>query len=282
MTLDPSETSTTQSNGSTALKDELGSVQMVGLAMALRDVGQHLAAIDAKLDAQRETASRRGGGFLEFWRIVFSGWPALGFLFIILFYFPLRDALNAIPDKVKTADEIGVLGVSLKSTIKKEAAKLGEVKLSETLPSLSNSAIELLLRAPRNGEGLVSYSPNDQHQPVKIHFPSPSVLTALSELQTQGLVDIETFGSPQDRNVTGPEITESINKFRAAYPGTEEPSFDDGRATWILNSPLSRETRIPEFSWKLSELGKKGVDVILKAVSTELAPKSQPERTSDR
>ena len=277
MTIDPSESTSTQSNGSPGLKDDIGSVSMIGVGIALRDVARHLTELEHKVEAQREAASRRGGSFLELLKILFSGWPAFALLFIVVFYFPLRDALNAIPDKVKGADELSVLGVSLKSTIKKEAAKLGEIKLSETLPSLSSAAIELLLRAPRNGEGVVSYTPNDANQYVKIHFPSPSVLDALSELQAQGLVEIEAFGPTQNnRKVTGAEVTESINKFRAAHPGSEEPSFGDDRATWVLNSPLPRENRIPEFSWKLSELGKKGVDVILKAVSTELAPKSQP------
>jgi len=251
---------------------------MIGVGIALRDVARHLTELEHKVEAQREAASRRGDSLLELLKILFSGWPAFALLFIVLFYFPLRDALNAIPDKVKSADELSVLGVSLKSTIKKEAARLGDARLSETLPSLSSAAIELLLRAPRNGEGVVSYTPNDQNQYVKIHFPSSSILDALSELQTQGLVDIEAFGPGQgNRKVTGSEVIDSINKFRAAHPGSEEPSFgDDARATWVLNSPLPRENRIPEYSWKLSDLGKKGVDVVLKAVSTELASKPKP------
>ena len=274
MTTDTKETPTTQSNGSVTLKEELDSVEMVGVAMALRGVARRLIDLEEKLDAQREGTPRRGGRFLEFSKIVFGGWPALGFLFIILFYFPLRDALNAIPEKVKTADEIGVLGVSLKSTIRVEAAKLGETKLSETIPSLSNAAIELLLRAPHNGEGLVSYTANDQNQLVRIHFPSASVLAALSELQTHGLVDITPMGSQwKDRKATGSAISESFEQFRSIHPGTEEASYGEDRASWTLNSPLPKGTEIPDFSWELSDLGKKGVDVILKAVSTELAPK---------
>src|SRR5437763_1732689 len=94
--------------------------------------------------AGKHSNSKDRSAFLDLCKVVFGGWPALGFLFLLLFYSPLRDALNAIPDKVRTADEIGVLGVSLKSTIRAEAARIGESKLSDTIPRLSSSAIELL------------------------------------------------------------------------------------------------------------------------------------------
>src|ERR1700730_4577022 len=153
MTSDQSKRDETQSSESLpGSKDDTTPVHLLGVAVALRDVAQRLLSVEETINKNRESAWRKGRGFVEICRGVFGGWPALGFLFLLLFYTPLREALNAIPEKVKTAQEIGVLGVSLKSTIQVEAAKLGASALSETIPRLSNAAIELLLRAPRNTE----------------------------------------------------------------------------------------------------------------------------------
>jgi hypothetical protein len=274
MTTDPPETTSTQSNGSPGLKDDIGAVSMIGLGIALRDVARHLGELEQKVEAQRQAASRRGAGFLEFLKILFSGWPAFALLFIVLFYFPLRDALNAIPDKVKSANEIGAWGVSLKSTIQAEAAKAGEIKLSESIPTLSSAAIELLLRAPRQPEALVSYSMDYQSQTTRVYFPSSSFISLLDELHTQGLVEMGTWQGSYD--LTGTTLSEKIDQFRKQHPGTEEARPNEGRVTWTLNTPLPKGTRPPDFSWQLTDLGKKGVDVILRAVSTELAPKPKP------
>lgn len=284
MSTERSTTFPPHSDASALRHDDLSSIHMVGMSMALRDVAQRLSSVEEKLDS-REAGSGKGTRFLEFLKVVFGGWPAFGFLFILLFYSPLKQALNAIPEKVKTADEIGVLGVSLKSTIRVEAAKLGEVKLSETIPALSSAAIELLLRAPRNSDSLISYTPNDERQYVGIHFPSPPVVAALSELQAQGLVELETWDDQEpSRKITGAGVTELIEKFRNQNPGTEQSSFSEGRTSWVPNTPLPKGARIPVLTWQLTEFGQKGVAVILKAVSTELAPKSQPATSprSDR
>lgn len=274
MTTELSTTPPTPSNSSPPRNDDFSSLHM---AMTLRDVAQRLSSVEEKLDSR--DASPRKGRLLEFSRVVFGGWPAFGFLFILLFYSPLKEALNAIPEKVKAADEIGVLGVSLKSTIKVEAAKLGELKLSETIPSLSNAAIEFLLRAPRTGESLVSYVSNDQKQVIEVNLPNPVVVSALSELQGQGLIQIETWkDGEKERQLTGPELREFLENFRKQHPGTESNSFTERQTTWVPNRPLSERREVPNLMWRLSELGQKGVNVILNAVSTELAPKSQPAK----
>jgi hypothetical protein len=266
-------TPSTQSNASPPRNDDFSSLHM---AIVLRDVAQRLSSVEEKLDS-RDPGSRRGARLLEFSKVIFSGWPAFAFLFILLFYSPLKQALNAIPEKVKAADEIGVLGVSLKSTIKVEAAKLGETRLSETIPTLSSGAIELFLRAPRNSDSLISYTRNMENRLTEVHFPSPSRIAALSELQGHGLVTIETWKPRgESHTVSGSAITELIEEFRRTHPGTDKSSFSDENATWSLNTQLLSSEEIPSLTWELTDLGKKGVEVILKAVSTELAPKADP------
>lgn len=276
MSVDPTQATATQSNGSPVTKDEANAVQTMSLAFALDNLARRLVEMEKKLDAH---GNPRAGKILEFWKAIFSGWPAFGLVFILLFYSPLRAALNSIPDKVKNANEIAAFGVSLKSTIKAEAAKVGDSKLSETIPSLSNAAVQLLLRAPTKSESLVSYTPNDQNQFVEIHFPSPAIITALTELQNKGLIEINAWDGQQRQKLTGADLTKAIEEFRRENPGAERESFSEERSTWVPNTPLPKASTIPAFDWELSEFGKKGVDVVLKAVSAELAPKPQTQAT---
>jgi hypothetical protein len=240
--------------------------------MAFRDFSQRLLSLEDKLGKDRDSGSSVGTTFIDFFKVLFGGWPALGFLFLVLFYSPLREALNAIPAKVKSAQEIGVLGVSLKSSIQVEAARLGANSLSETIPRLSSGAIEVLLRAPKDPESLVSFTPGEQMAFVEIHFPSQAAIDVLSELQTQGLINIET----ESRQLSGTGIRQMIDEFCQAHPGREETSFISGRTTWKANTPLPSKTKIPILTWELTDLGKKAVEIILRAVSSELAPRPSP------
>ncbi len=247
------------------------SVHLIGFAATLRDVVQRLSSVEEKIEVNRNLPLRTNSIFVDLCKVVFGGWPALGFLFLLLFYSPLRDALNAIPDKVKSAQEIGVLGVSLKSTIKNEAAKLGETSLSETIPRLSGDALEFLLRAPHKRENLVSYTPNrkDRDMYDEIHFPGPSMVAAMSELEDQGLVDIGNF-EEASRSFSGKEFREKIDEFRKTHPGRFDGETEGQRVSWKLNTPTLGTLSITRFNWQLTDFGKKAVSIILKAISAEL------------
>lgn len=249
-------------------------VQMLSVAMSLQDVAHRLSSLEANLGKPTSGGSSKADSFIKFAAILFGGWPALGFLFLLLFYGPLREALNAFPEKVKGAQEIGVLGVSLKSTIRLEAARLGAGNLSETIPRLSSAAIELLLRAPQSFESLVSYTLNDRQEYEKVHFPDLPVLDAIAELEKQGLVVVEGYESQSEppKPTTVAQSHALIDAFRKKHSGRQDGSSFERRATWIPNAPLPRDTAIPYMAWRLTDLGRKATDVILKAVSTELAP----------
>ncbi len=137
---------------------QMGPVERANLVAHLALISQRLSDVEALLKARPTESSSASKSWLEFLKVLFSGWPAFGLLFMLLFYVPVRDAINAIPEKVKSADEIGVLGVSLKNTIRVEAEKVGAIQLSETLPTLSPAAVEFLLRASRDYNALVSFS----------------------------------------------------------------------------------------------------------------------------
>lgn len=261
--------------------DDLGPLHSVGLAIALRDMAQRLSSLEGKLDKNDTVGPPKSVFFLELCKVVFGGWPALGLLFLLLFYSPLREALNAIPEKVKMAAEIGALGVSLKSTVQVEAAKLSAGNLSETIPKLSSAAIELLLRAPRSSETLIwslydVYDGDSQRNSETIELPSSSEIEAISELEAQGLIELESG----DRRVTGADVRKIIDQFFKTYPGREIPSTHYARMMWKPNKRFGSQDKAPELTWQLSDLGKKAVEVVLRAVSTELAripsPKNNP------
>jgi hypothetical protein len=193
---------------------------------------------------------------------------------MLLFYVPLRDAINAIPEKVKSADEIGVLGVSLKTTLRVEAEKIGAFQLSETLPALTPVAVEVLLRASRHYNTLISYS--TEGDLVKtIWLPSEKRLATLEELEAQDLITVDVDGTDEPESTE--ELRAAIVAFRKKYPGREsdENSFSDEELiTWKLDRAQVMET--PHYNWKLTHLGGEARDVIVKAVSSQLA--LQPDK----
>ncbi|MFZ1219808.1 MAG: hypothetical protein WAO00_10970 [Chthoniobacterales bacterium] len=234
--------------------------------------------MEGKFEADLRAKPPKGSFLIEFFKVIFGGWPALGLLFLILFYAPLRDALNAIPEKVKNAAEVGAFGVSLKSTVQVEAAKLGAGNLSETIPRLSGAAIELLLRAPRGTEALVVtrfYTSGDS-QKESVEFPSSSYIEALSELQVQGLIEL----CSDDCKITGVDARRIIDNFIKTHPGQEIGSMRDEVMVWLLTKSLASKDPPPVLNWRLTDLGTKAVGVILRAVSTELAPQPSPKRNS--
>jgi hypothetical protein len=185
----------------------------------------------------------------------------------LLFYAPLKDAIGAIPAKVKDAEQIEVLGVSLKSTLRVEAQRIGVISLSETLPALSPQAVELLLRSVRDREeSLLSYSLDDRRI-TRVWLPGAQMLDVLGELEQKGLVNV--IVRPRQSEASGIQaMREAIAAFRRERPGREGSSSDASRLEWQLDRPATFDT--PYFAWRLTDLGRKGVDVIVSAVSSQL------------
>lgn len=105
-------------------------------------IHQKLTSIETKLS---ESINPIMLSIVELIKSVLLGWPALGIIFLLLFQDPIGKILEVLPKKLLSANEIGIAGLSLKSTIKKEAQRSGMTDLSKTLPTLSPGAIELLL-----------------------------------------------------------------------------------------------------------------------------------------
>lgn len=242
-----------------------GPIERLQLALTLRGISDRLGALEAGLSNRTDPAKGRWAPAIEILKIIFGGWPALALVFVLLFYVPLRDALTAIPEKVKGANEIAVLGMSLKTTLKAEAVKMGAAGLSETIPELPGGAIGLLLKAPSNHQSLVSYSPGADGRLEVIYFPSEAQLAQLSELERHRLIETETDGRP----VSVSAVRSEFEAFRRTHGGKQAPETGD-RLAWTPDRPLSRDLQFPNPSWKLSALGQQAVDLILRAVAAEL------------
>lgn len=261
-------------------------LQTITLSLALGAIGERLSGLEAQIKKQSDKPEKSGNSLLEIAKVIFGGWPALGFLFLILFYSPLRDALNAIPAKVRNAEEIGILGVSLKTTIKAEAIRLGANSLSETIPTLSAPAIQTLLRGRSAPDFLVSYVPTPEQGYASFKFPSDELMTSLAELQQHRLIDV-VDGGPGRSAITTKAAAELIAQFESLHPGYDASDPQDGTSidrlakTWVPNSPLPKGTPFPNIFWQLTELGIDAKRVIVNAVAIELAPNKETP-TTDR
>ncbi len=209
----------------------------------------------------------------ELVKTIFTSWPALGFLFLILFFVPLRDTLNQLPQKIKSSTELNVTGIiTLKASISEEAVRQGASELSTTLPNLSDGALRnLLVRDSAGHGGLVSHHMGGQgnKQIVAVSFPNKQTFDALDELRSLGLIEL-----------SGGEVSSSIRTnsyaifqlFKEKYPGEAGVSDDKTKELWRLSKPLQLQSlNSPNISWKLTPLGSRAVDVVLQAIAKKLA-----------
>lgn len=244
-------------------------IERLNLVASLGLVHARLSDIEVRLKSKSPEAGAPAKTWIELTKVVLGGWPAFGLIFMLLFYVPIRDAINVIPEKVRSANEIGVLGVSLKSTIRAEAEKAGSLQLSETLPTLSPEAVEFLLRGSYSYNSLVSFSdPRDGSK--SIWLPSEQTLRILDELHTKKLVAIQV---EDDREANPVVLRASISKLRDRYPGTLSSLSNEAQQRWHLTVPEAMQ--VPSLAWRLTDLGENAVGIILKAVSAQLAPKLQ-------
>lgn len=246
-------------------------VEDLALLTYLDLIGRRLSEIESRLGAKAPTNEAKSRSWIEFAKVLLGGWPAFGLLFMLLFYSPIRDAINAIPEKVRGADEIGLPGFSLKNTIRVEAERVGAIQLSETLPSLSPAAIEFLLRGTREQNVLISYSLDnaDPNLISAIWLPHQHTLSILTELESKKLIAIRLGPSSEDRTVS--DLKKAIDDLRREYPSSEEPGSNDReRVRYVLRTPA--KVRPPSMSWRQTDLGNNAVGIILKAVATQLSP----------
>lgn len=217
---------------------------------------------------------------LQVAKLVFGAWPAFGFVFLILFYVPLRDVLTSIPDKVKNANEIELPGLSLRSAIRRVAEAEGLSGVARAIPQLSSSAVEYLLRAPRvYGEGVISYSYSPGSEGVYdiLMFPTVQALQSMAELEKVGFVALsEREPSGSYRNIRGEELIPAFERLRRQFPGEEEIRPKEERVYWRLKKGFPRDQQVlPSVTWTLTESGRQGIVVIVRAVATELANSDQ-------
>lgn len=256
----------------TARRDSDG-IQWLILHGLLRDIGNRLSSVEDSIEKRRVMPSGIARELIDLFKALLGSWAAFAFLFLLLFYAPLRDVFSSLPDKIRSADEIGLGSVTLKSTIQRVAASQGVAGLGEAIPALSNQAIQILFRAPRDGEGLMSFTSPADNQALFSGFslPTDSMATAVVELANKGFIHLEGRVDGTMRPLKGDELYELIRDIKKAYPGHAEQYVRDGRLYWALNKPIPREAPHPDIMWRLSDSGITAVNVMITSVGAELA-----------
>lgn len=263
------------------LPDSFGSLERLHLVQVLDSVASRLAVVEAAVVKDRDGS--RGGSLgtlvLEAAKVILGGWPAFGFLFLLLFYSPLNDVLRSIPDKVRSANEIALPGLSLKSTIERVATSQGLAGLGQAIPELSSGAIDLLFKAPRRGESvsLISFTNStDEETFTAFSLPSPDTVLALGELVERGFISLHGALSEASRssdvNLNRQDLDRLLSQIKQRFPGHVELNTSGDRSSWRLDTPLRRDWRDrPQVMWALTESGAQAVEIVLSAVSAELA-----------
>ena len=192
----------------------------------------------------------------------------------MLFYAPIRDALLSIPEKVRSAEEIKVAGLSLKSAVKIEAMRLGEVQLSEKLPKLTAEALEYLLAIPPEGDQLWRFSPDANDDYKTLWLADDGFMSIVGELEVLGLLKLQIQIDPTKRgpsNLKGISASDAkafLRSITLKYPGKRL----DGPRTLIGHAPTNPISRreLPTIPYELTESGQRAKAVIVKAVAKQL------------
>lgn len=229
----------------------------------IKNIIQKLTSNEDILISNKNTKSNT---FIEIFRIIFGGWYAVGFLFILLYHTQINEILNMIPNKIKSSNEVSLLGISMKSTIKKEAIKVGAIKLSETIPSLSKESLELLFKINNDQNPIISYNPNRKNEYISISFPQNTTFNLISELQSKNLIILKN----NFKNINSIDATIIIDKFIKQYKGTKQKAISSDNIRWLFNKPLSRNITLPYLTLKLTPLGKKAKNIIINSVAIEV------------
>jgi hypothetical protein len=252
---------------------DLTVVERLRLLNHLSDVNSRLGSIEEALVAPRRTSSSVGSWLPDVSKVLVS-WPAFALLFLFLFCTPIRKALDAIPAKIDDASEIAVGSFTLKSTISRVARSRGMSGIGATIPELSEDALRLLIRAPRNPEGLISYTVSQDGQTrSSFRIPTDSTQGAIAELIRRGFVHVEgdISGNASVRTLDGNGLRRLVAAITRQYPGARSPNQHEGRVEWELKTRMGRNAPMPALLWRLTDQGVAAVNIVISAVAQELA-----------
>ena len=151
----------------------------------------------------------------EIFRMI--AWPALVFVFMVVWFGPLDRTIDQLPDKVRQATIMEVAGLSLE--IDKQARLLGEPELAALLGQLPRDDLDHFLRnAAEDGTSLVSW--NRDQDGRKIYSIQPErELDSYRSLVEKGLV---VCNAPIE------ELLETVNSTgfdRGVFANTKEEFY---------------------------------------------------------
>ena len=242
-------------------------LEQLTLHSLLRALIERVAALEKAVgDSPRQKGKLDTLGDVA--KTLLSSWATFAILVILFFNGPLRDVLKALPDKIRYAQEIGVAGMTLKSTIQQVAVLQGVADVGKAIPAISSTGIQLLFRAPRSEEGILSYGGAG----YDFFIPSDSTIAALQELADKGFVQLE--GRVMGGNLkplSGDDLPGLVRDIKQRYPGREEGGVREGKITWRLATRLPPNAPHPDIMWRLTDAGAAAVNVLITSVGTQLA-----------
>jgi len=224
-----------------------GPLEQLSLHELLHSITKRLSHIEAALETGKdgEEGAQPRHPLVELMKVLFGSWPAFAFIALILFYVPVRDALNAIPAKVRSADEIGLPGgFALQSTIDKVAAASGHVDQAKVIRALSNGAIQVLLQAPRGARSPISFvNTADGNQCSAFDLPADQMAQTVGELESKELVHVDGAIEGPRRPLDAKAIVELTRSIHSQCPGHAQAAAHGDETEWMLNTPLPKSWR---------------------------------------
>jgi len=153
---------------------------------------------------------------------------------------------------------------------------VGAIQLSETLPSLSPYAVEFLLRGSRDYNAMVAFN-KEAGLLTEVWLPSDQTIGILEELEAKKLVTVQVGLNGKNDNAA--TLRQAVAEFKKKYPGRDASTGNEDQVHLVLLKPAN--VAEPPYSWRMTELGRNAVNIILKAVSSQLVPRPrEPDRAA--
>lgn len=197
-----------------------------------------------------------------------TGWTTVAFVFLFLFYIPIKEVISSIPIKLKSANEISVGGLTIKESIVKEAVKIGNFDLSKSIPLLTREALEVLLKISEDPVLLWKYSPAlyTKNKFKALWLPNDDYLNSIKELSKNNMIVIKKETS---EIINYNQIKKEIDDIQKKHKGKKRNEEYENRFLYILSKPILR-TSVNSLTFSLTNKGKQAKKVIINAVINEL------------
>lgn len=190
-------------------------------------------------------------------------WPIVLIARLLWFHEPISDVVRILPQKIAAADKLSIFSLSVE--IQRRAAERGRPAIATKLKQVSAPAIEELLKIGRTSRVGILQTVSD---PVSARYSIPSEhdLAVLRELESKELLEVVHWSNKTEEKLRLDDFVRVVRRI----PGARFTKDNLG-GSWSFSVSPEEAHRLGQYSYRLTELGRESLDLIIEVVAEQLA-----------